>query len=97
MISASGYGIFLVVGIYAATLFGVFKLLPQDTSRMAQVIAIIITVFAATVVNYFLARFLNRHGCKHTVWGGKLQNVVLFLGAFLLFLAFFMLYGELKG
>ena len=96
MISCSGYGLFLVIFVYVGAGFFVSRLF-GEAGELVQVIAIACTVLVSTVINYFLARRLNRDGVKHTVYGMRLETVVLCLGGVLLFLALMMLSAEFKS
>lgn len=95
MISVTGYGLFLVLLIYVGGLSCVSQLF-ADASRMTQILSIVCTGVVATVLNYLLARRLNRNGVKHAVWEVRLEYVVLVLGGVLILLALMMLMGEFK-
>lgn len=82
MLVYRGYGVFIVLldyfmGIYLGTKF-LPSFLPTEKQ---QYIALIVYQVVITLINFCLAKFLNREEVKHTVYGGKLETVVLIGGA----------------
>lgn len=96
MIICSGYGLFVVIGVYVLCFFAVSKIMPPYTTDFAQTILLVAVCIFSTIINYIIAKALNKKEVKHTVYGARLEKVVLCLGAFLLFLALIMLGGALK-
>lgn len=96
MILVSGYGLFVIIGVYVISFFAVSKIMPSNTTNFTQTILIVVTCVFTSVINYIIAKLLNKKEVKHTVCGARLEIVVLCLGAFLLFLALMMLGGALK-
>ena len=93
MISGSGYGLFLVILIYVGGPLLVYWPF-ANASRLVQMLSLVCTNIVCTVLSYLLAKRLNRDGVKHTVWGVRLEKVVLVLGGGLLWLSLIMLLGE---
>ncbi|KGN90205.1 hypothetical protein HQ45_05275 [Porphyromonas crevioricanis] len=97
MIPFTGPGIILVLVVYFGGILLVGKLpfvssLPFKT----QVLLVLLTHVVLSVVNYFLAKFLNRNGVKNTVASLRLEKVVLFMSIVFSFIILLMVYGEFK-
>lgn len=81
MISFSGYGLIIVVADYFGGLALLSKLSPCIfKTEKQQYIALLLFHIVITGFNFFLSRYLNRKGVKHTVYGLRLEYVVLFVG-----------------
>ncbi len=81
MINFSGYGLIIVVADYFGGLVLLSKLSPYlFTTEKQQHIALLLFHIAITVINFFLLKYLNRKEVKHTVYGMRLEYVVLFVG-----------------
>lgn len=57
-----------------------------------QYIALLLFHILITGINFFLLKFLNRKEVKHTVYGLRLEYVVLFVG--ILFLPLIIMMGK---
>lgn len=81
MINFSGYGLIIVVVDYFGGLFLLSKISPFlfETEKQ-QCIALLLFHIVITGVNFFLSKYLNRKEVKHTVYGLRLEYVVLFVG-----------------
>lgn len=85
MIQFRGYGLIVVVIDY----FGGLVILSKLSSyffktEKQQYIALLSFHIIITGINFFLSKYLNRKEVKHTVYGLKLEYVVLFVGVILL-------------
>lgn len=81
MIQFSGYGLIIVIVDYFGGLALLSKLSPYlFKTEKAQYIAILLFHIVITCINFFLSKYLNRKEVKHTVYGLKLEHVVLFVG-----------------
>lgn len=81
MISFSGYGLIIVIADYFGGLFLLSKLSPFFLkTEKQQYIALLLFHIAITGINFFLSKYLNRKEVKHTVYGLKLEVVVLCVG-----------------
>lgn len=93
MINFEGYGFLIVVMDYFGGLVLLSKLsLHLFRSEKEQYLALILFHIGITCANYLLARYLNRDGAKHTVYGARLENTVLAVG--LIFLPVVILMGR---
>lgn len=83
--SFKGYGLLIVVADYFAGLFLLSKHASQifKTDKQ-QYITIVVFHVAMTLVNFCLAKYLNRNGADHTVGGVRLETVVWVVGLILL-------------
>lgn len=81
MVIFSGYGLIIVLMDYFGGIFLLSKLSPYlFATEKQQYLALIAFHVIITFINYYLARFLNRKEIRHTVYGGKLEMVVLIAG-----------------
>ena len=81
MISFSGYGLIIVIADYFGGLVLLSKLSPfLFKIEKQQYIALLLFHIAITGINFFLSKYLNRKEVKHTVYGLRLENVVLCVG-----------------
>lgn len=85
MLSFTGYGLLIVVVDY----LGGLVLLSELALRFAltekqQYIGLVIFHVVITLVNFLLAKYLNRKDVKHTVFGMRLETVVWVVGIILL-------------
>ncbi|MGF7109485.1 hypothetical protein [Treponema pedis] len=95
MIYGRGLGLFYVTVIYIGGMSLISKLpFIGSQSGRVQIIVVLISHIILSSINYFLARFLNRNGVKHSVAGLRLEKVIIFLGLLLLFVIVLMVYGE---
>ncbi len=81
MISFSRYGLIIVVADYFGGLFFLSRLSPYlfETEKQ-QYTALLLFHIVITGINFFLSKYLNRKEVKHTVYGLRLEYVVLFVG-----------------
>lgn len=85
MINFSGYGLIIVVVDYFGGLVVLSKLSPYlFQTEKQQYMALLWFHIVVTVINFALAKYLNRKEVKHTVYGLRLEYVVLFVGMILL-------------
>ena len=95
MIPIQGLGLFYVMVIYIGGMYLISKLpFISSQSSKVQIIVILISHIILSTINYFLSRFLNRNGVKHSVAGARLENAVIALSLILLFVICLMIYGE---
>lgn len=81
MISFSGYGLIVVIADYFGGLFLLSKLSPYFfKTEKQQYIALLLFHLAITGINFFFSKYLNRKEVKHTVYGLRLEVVVLCVG-----------------
>ncbi len=93
MINFEGYGFLIVVMDYFGGLVLLSKLSPYlFHSEKQQYLALVLFHIGITCVNYLLARYLNRDGAEHTVYGARLENAVLAVG--LIFMPIVILMGK---
>ena len=83
--SFRGYGLLIVVADY----FGGLVLLSKYASQIfktdkQQYMTIVVFHVVITLVNFCLAKYLNRNGAEHTVGGVRLETVVWVVGLILL-------------
>lgn len=81
MINFSGYGLIIVVVDYFGGLVLLSKISPYlfETEKQ-QYTALLLFHIVITGINFFLSKYLNRKEVKHTVYGLRLEYVVLFVG-----------------
>lgn len=81
MINFRGYGLIIVVADYFGGLVLLSKLSPYlfSTERQ-QYVALLLFHIIITGINFFLLKYLNRKEAKHTVYGLRLEYIVLFIG-----------------
>ena len=93
MIQFSGYGLIIVVADYFGGLVLLSKLSPYlfGTDK-ARYIALLLFHVIVTGINFLLSRYLNRKSVKHTVYGLRLEYIVLFAG--LIFLPLIIMMGK---
>ncbi len=81
MISFSGYGLIIVIADYFGGLVLLSKLSPYFfKTEKQQYIALLLFHLAITGINFFFSKYLNRKEVKHTVYGLRLEVVVLCVG-----------------
>ncbi|WP_067143308.1 hypothetical protein [Oceanivirga salmonicida] len=91
MISFTGIGFPLIIFIYFGGIFLVGQLIRNfNLSYNMQNILLIITHLSLILINYFIAKLLNRKEVKHTVFEARLEKVVLFFGLITSFLIIMM-------
>ena len=95
MISGRGYGMFVVMGVYLF-FFVMLSLFGPTSGRIAEIMAIIVALTLATSISFFIAKWLNRDGSRHTVYDMRLEKAVLAFGVVLVSLALLMLHAEFK-
>ncbi len=85
MINFSGYGLIIVVVNYFGGLLLLSKLSPYlFKMEKQQYTALLLFHIAITGINFFLSKYLNRKEVKHTVYGMRLEYVILFIGIIVL-------------
>lgn len=85
MVQFRGYGLIIVVIDYFGGLVLLSKLSPYFfKTEKHQYIALLLFHIIITGINFFLSKYLNRREVKHTVYGLKLEYVVLFAGVIFL-------------
>ncbi|QRG87411.1 hypothetical protein [Bulleidia sp. zg-1006] len=85
MINFSGYGLIIVVVDYFGGLLLLSKLSPYlFKMEKQQYTALLLFHIAITGINFFLSKYLNRKEVKHTVYGMRLEYVILFIGIIVL-------------
>lgn len=85
IINFSGYGLIIVVIDYFGGLVLLSKLSPLFfQTKKQQYIALVLFHILITGFNFLLSRYLNRKEVKHTVYGLRLEKVILFVGFILL-------------
>lgn len=95
MIPIQGLGLLYVMVIYIGGMSLISKLpFIGSQSSKVQIIVILISHIILSTINYFLSRFLNRSGVKHSVGGLRLEKFIFFLSLIFLFIISFMIYGE---
>ena len=81
MRSFSGYGLIIVVADYFGGLAILSKLSPCIFKiEKQQYIALLLFHIVITGINFCSLKYLNRKEVKHTVYGLRLEYVVLFVG-----------------
>lgn len=93
MIQFSGYGIIIVVVDY----FGGLALLSEFSpylfkTEKLQYIFLLLFHIVMTCINFFFSKYLNRKEVRHTVYGLRLETMVLSVG--LIFLPFIIMMGR---
>lgn len=82
MVSYSGFGMWLVLAIYVLGYALLSQVVPMIVPKPEQqMYALLAYHFLATAINFFVAKRLNRNGPVHTVYGLKLEVIVLIFGA----------------
>lgn len=66
----------------------------SSQDHKTQVIALVVTHAILCLINYLLAKFLNRNGVKHSVGGMPLEKFVIYFSLIFSFLVLIMVYGE---
>lgn len=85
MIRFSGYGLIIVLVDYFGGLCLLSKLSPWFfKTEKQQYLALLLFHIVISLINFFLAGYLNRKQIKHTVYGIRLEIVVLAVGLILL-------------
>ena len=85
MINFTGYGLIIVVADYFGGLVLLSKLSPYlFKTEKQQYIALLLFHIVITGVNFVLSKYLNRKEVKHTVYGLRLEYIVLFVGIIVL-------------
>lgn len=93
MIQFSGYGLIIVVIDYFGGLVLLSKLSPYFfNSEKQQYIAILLFHIIVSCINFFFSKYLNRKEVRHTVYGLRLEKVVLFVGV--IFLPLIIMMGK---
>lgn len=81
MINFSGYGLIIVVADYFGGLVLLSRLSPcLFKTEKQQYIALLLFHIVITGINFCFLKYLNRKEVKHTVYGLRLEYVVLFVG-----------------
>lgn len=81
MIIYSGYGIILVLVDYFGFLALLSKFGPYILkTQKSQYIGVLLFHIFITLINFYLSKYLNRKEEKHTVYGIKLEKMVLIVG-----------------
>ncbi len=93
MIQFSGYGLIIVVIDYFGGLALLSKFSPYlFNSEKQQYIAILLFHIIVSCINFFFSKYLNRKEVRHTVYGLRLEKVVLFVGV--IFLPLIIMMGK---
>ncbi len=93
MIQFSGYGIIIVVIDYFGGLVLLSKLSPYlFNGERQQYTALLLFHIIVSCINFFFSKYLNRKEVRHTVYGLRLEKVVLFIG--LIFLPLIIMMGK---
>lgn len=82
MIYYTGFGMWLVLAIYVLGFALLSQVVPMLVPKPEhQMYALLAYHFLAAAINFFMAKRLNRNGSVHTVYGLKLEMIVLIFGA----------------
>jgi membrane protein len=93
MIQFTGYGLIVVVIDYFGGLVLLSKLSPYlFKTEEQQYLALLSFHIIISCVNFFLSKYLNRKEVKHTVYGLRLEKLVLFVG--IIFLPLIIMMGK---
>ncbi len=93
MVQFSGYGLIIVIVDYFGGIALLSKLSPYIFKTEAlQYVALLLFHIVITCINFFFSRYLNRKEVKHSVYGIRLEKVVLFVGV--IFLLFIIMMGR---
>lgn len=93
MLVFTGYGLILCFAIYIILMF-IFSGFSDDDATKFELISLFLSAnIVATLVNYFIAKFLNRREMKHTIGAGiPLERALLFFGAGVMVFGLIILY-----
>lgn len=81
MINYTGFGVWLVLAIYVSGYALLSQFVPMLVLKPEHQMYVLLAYhFLATAINFFLAKRLNRNGSVHTVYGLKLEIIVLIFG-----------------
>ena len=93
MIQFTGYGFIIVVIDYFGGLVLLSKLSPYlFKTEEQQYLAFLSFHIIIFCINFFLSKYLNRKEVKHTVYGLRLEKLVLFVG--IIFLPLIIMMGK---
>jgi len=77
----TGFGLILCLFLYVGIMFVVSRFIPENTTKFNTVLFLVIGNIIATIINYLIAKQLNKDGLKHTIGAGvSLEKAVLGLG-----------------
>lgn len=97
MVPFTGWGLLYVLVIYLGGIALMGRLpFVRALPFSSQMILVAIAHVVLSCINYFLAKYLNRHEVKHTVAGMRLEKIVFYVSLILGVPVLMMLYGELK-
>lgn len=81
MVNFSGYGLIIVIADYFGGLVLLSKLSPYlFKTEKEQYISLLFFHIIITGINFFISKKLNQKEVKHTVYGMRLEYLVLFVG-----------------
>ena len=93
MIQFTGYGLIIVVIDYFGGLVLLSKLSPYlFKTEEQQYLALLSFHIIISCINFFFSKYLNRKEVKHTVYGLRLEKLVLFVGV--IFLPLIIMMGK---
>lgn len=93
MIQFTGYGLIVVVIDYFGGLVLLSKLSPYlFKTEEQQYLALLLFHIIISCINFFFSKYLNRKEVKHTVYGLRLEKLVLFVGV--IFLSLIIMMGK---
>lgn len=95
MLVFTGYGLILCLFLYIGIMFVVSRFIPESAAKFDTVFFLVIGNIIATVINYLIAKQLNKDGLKHTIGAGiPLEKAVLGLGIGVCILAFIIYFAK---
>lgn len=88
MLVFTGYGLILCLFLYVGIMFVVSRFIPESATKFDTVLFLVIGNIIATIINYLIAKQLNKDELKHTIGAGvPLEKAILGLGIGVLVLA----------
>ncbi len=88
MLVFTGYGLILCLFLYVGIMFVISRFIPESATKFDTVLFLVIGNIIATIINYLIAKQLNKDELKHTIGADvPLEKAILGLGIGVLVLA----------